>query len=123
MEIKGKPVVQNNGYDGCIYVEPTGYRIELLQIGIEDKGGVVVEIKDRAQVRKEDIVELMALNQVHQVMPGTIMAGDIRVYRTHSPVDPEDPLLHIVYDDEGNVKMENGKYEWCYSEYSEDHLD
>lgn len=123
MHNKGRPVVQNNGYDGCIYIcppedskrprgykiAPSNYKIKLLQIDIQDQNNTIVEVRQEVDVIKTNLIEAL------RVLHGDTMAGEIRTYRQNSPIDNDDPMLHLMIGT-------NGKAYWEYKEYTEEHL-
>lgn len=116
---KGVPVIQDNGYGGCLYISADSCSMELMQKDmVNDEEGVRLEML-QLQMRGPIEKSLEILTQQVNVAPGVPMLGELRTYRRYSPVDPDDIFLHMVVDAEGKPKKDNGRVYWEYIEYVE----
>lgn len=118
---KGVPVIQDNGYGGCLYIGEGSSSVELVQQDMVLNTNTPYTY-DIMQCSLSGSIQngLEMLVSANNVAPGVAMLGELRIYKRHSPIDPDDPMLFMIYDENGVPKKDaQGRYEWSYVDYVE----
>ncbi len=120
---KGVPVIQDNGYGGCMWVTANKEcKVELLQQDMVIGHDSTMKVEVIGCSLSGDIGKgLEMLTSLNNVAAGVAMLGEIRVYKRYSPIDPEDPLICISTGPDGlPIKDAQGRYSWVWLEYVEE---
>lgn len=123
---RGVPVIQDNGYGGCLHITKDKQCIVSIQqqdMVLDDHSAMIIEVLHH-QLMGDIQQGLQMLVSSDNVTAGKQMMGELREYKRHSPLDDTDPLLHMVVDGNGvPVKDEQGRYTWAWIEYVPNELE
>lgn len=113
--IKEMVRVQENPYGGALWIT-TESGEAMIHIAQRYTDVVVGKIELTTRVARMfcDIEEAMKINV------GDVMIGDILIKEQQTPLDPDNPELHLHTLDDGTYEKVNGQYVWRIYVYSQD---